>query len=101
MKISWNTKRTVGLIIGIISPFIFVPLIILLISWAQNYQYTVLWHKFTGNIYAQSRFISLAIIPNLLWFYSFLNKERYDIARGIIVGSAIFIPFIVYVNLIR
>jgi hypothetical protein len=101
MKISWNTKRTVGLIIGIISPFIFVPLIILLISWSQNFYFSVLWNKFTGNMIAQSRFISLAIIPNLLWFYLFLNKERYDIARGIIIGSAIFIPFIVYVNLIR
>lgn len=101
MKISWNTKRTVGLIIGIISPFIFVPLIILLISWSQNFYFSVLWNKFTGNMIAQSRFISLAIIPNLLWFYLFLNKERYDIARGIIIGSAIFIPFIIYVNLIR
>jgi hypothetical protein len=101
MKINWNAKRTVGLIIGIASPFIFVPLIILLISWSQNFYFSVLWHKFTGNMIAQSRFISLAIIPNLLWFYLFLNKERYDIARGIIIGSAIFIPFIVYVNLIR
>jgi hypothetical protein len=101
MKISWNTKRTVGLIIGIVSPFVFVPLIILLISWSQNFYFSVLWHKFTGNMIAQSRFISLAIIPNLLWFYLFLNKERYDIARGIIIGSAIFIPFIIYVNLIR
>lgn len=101
MKIAWNSKRTVGLIIGVVSPFIFVPLIILLISWSQNFYFSVLWNKFTGNMIAQSRFISLSIIPNLVWFYLFLNKERYDIARGIIIGSAIFIPFIVYVNLIR
>lgn len=101
MKIAWNSKRTVGLIIGVVSPFVVVPLIILLISWSQNFYFNVLWHKFTSNMIAQSRFISLAIIPNLLWFYLFLNKERYDIARGIIIGSALFIPFIVYVNLIR
>jgi hypothetical protein len=101
MKINWNSRRTAGVIIGIVSPFIFIPLIIGLIAWTQNFYYSVLWNKFMGNMIAQSRFISLAILPNLLWFYLFLNRERYDIAKGIIIGSGIFIPFIVYVNLIR
>ncbi len=101
MNLSWNMRRTVGLIIGVVSPFVFIPLIIGLIAWSQNFYFTVLWHKFSTNLIAQSRFISLAILPNLLWFYLFLNKERYDISRGIIVATALFLPFIIYVNLIR
>ncbi|AEA43200.1 hypothetical protein [Fluviicola taffensis] len=100
-KFTWNSRVTVGMIIGIISPFLFVPLIVGLIAWSQNYPYSVLWNNFTGSIVAQSKFISLSIIPNLIWFYLFLNKERYDLARGVIVGSALFLPFILYVNLIR
>jgi hypothetical protein len=100
-KIKWNARMTVGTIIGVISPFLFVPLTMALIAWAQNFMFSILWTKFQHDVMVQSKFISLSIIPNLLWFYMFLNRERYDIARGIIIGSALFLPYIVYINLIR
>lgn len=100
-KFNWNLRTTVGTIIGILSPFICVPLTILIIAWAQHYPFSLFWDRFFMDINVMSKFLSLSIIPNLIWFYVFLNKERYDIARGVIVGSALFLPFIVYVNLIR
>jgi len=96
-KFSWNIRITVGLIIGLLTPLIAVPLVIWLISIAQDFYFIQLWHKFTVDKSVQSKFISLACLPNLGWFYLFLNKERYDLARGIIIGSAIFVPYIIYV----
>lgn len=100
-RFNWNSRTTVGMLIGILSPFICVPLTILILSWAQHYPFSLFWDRFFMDINVMSKFLSLSIIPNLIWFYLFLNRERYDLARGIIVGSALFLPFIIYVNLIR
>lgn len=100
-KFSWNIRNTVGAVIGAISPLLFVPITIGIISYLQNFYYSLLWSKFFTDINLQCKFISLSIIANLVWFYLFLNRERYDLARGIIVGSALYLPYIFYVNLIR
>lgn len=100
-RFSWNARVTVGTVIGVVSPLIIVPITMLVIAWAQNFYFSVLWSKFFSDLAVMSKFLSLSIIPNLVWFYFFLNKERYDLARGIIIGSALHLPFILYVNLIR
>ena len=100
-KFNWNARTTAGMLIGILSPLICVPLTILIISLTQHYPFSLFWDRFFVDLNVMSKFLSLSIIPNLVWFYVFLNKERYDLARGIIVGSALFLPFIIYVNLIR
>jgi hypothetical protein len=100
-RFNWNARTTAGMLIGILSPFICVPLTILIISLTQHYPFSLFWDRFFVDLNVMSKFLSLSIIPNLVWFYVFLNKERYDLARGIIVGSALFLPFIIYVNLIR
>lgn len=100
-RFSWNARVTAGMVIGVVSPLILVPLTMLVIAWAQNFYFSVLWSKFFSDLAVMSKFLSLSIIPNLVWFYFFLNKERYDLARGIIIGSALHLPFILYVNLIR
>lgn len=100
-RFNWNARTTTGMLIGILSPLICVPLTILVISLTQHYPFSLFWDRFFVDLNVMSKFLSLSIIPNLIWFYVFLNKERYDLARGIIVGSALFLPFIIYVNLIR
>lgn len=100
-KFTWNVRVTAGMVIGALSPLVIVPLTMLIIAWAQNFYFSVLWSKFFSDLAIMSKFISLSIIPNLVWFYVFLNKERYDLARGIIIGSALHLPFILYVNLLR
>lgn len=100
-KFYWNIRLTAGTIIGALSPLVLIPLTILLLAFTQNFYFEQLWHKFTIDMVVQSKFISLSIIPNLAWFFLFLNKERYDIARGIIIGSASYLPYIVYINLLR
>lgn len=95
---TWNIKRTVGLLIAVLTPVIAIPATIALIAWAQNFYFIQLWSQFIDSKDITSKFISLSIIPNLGWFYLFLNKERYDIARGIIIGSALYLPVVLYLK---
>ena len=95
-KFNWNVRNTAGLIIGLLTPVICIPLIIWISSLAYNFMFTQLWYKLMHSRSSQSTFLSLSCIPNLLWFYFFINRERYDLAKGIIVGTATFIPYIVY-----
>lgn len=98
LRLSWNMRRTVGLAMGILLPLVCIPLVIALLSWAQNFYFAQLWSAFTHNVDTQSKLISLSIIPNLGIFFLFLNKERYDIARGIILGSGLYLPYIIYLK---
>jgi hypothetical protein len=97
LKFNWNIRVTVGLIIGLLTPALAVPLVIWLISLAENFYFIQLWDRFWGSSTIQSKFVSLACLPNLAWFYLFLNKERYDLARGVIIGCACYIPYVMYI----
>lgn len=94
----WTMDHTKGLLIGILTPIIFIPLVILIISWLQNYYFEQLWRKFTFNDQYQIKIITISIISNLIWFYLFLNKERFNIAMGVILGTIAFAPYILYIK---
>jgi len=96
IKFKWNVRVTVGTIIGIFTPLVAIPLVIGIIALSQDFPFSTLWYKFQHDDTVQSKFLSLSCIPNLGWFYLFLNKERYDLARGVILGCACFIPYIIY-----
>jgi len=97
---NWSIAHTKGLILGLLSPLIFIPIVILMLSWVQNFQFQQMWHMFTLDPMTRSKIISIAIISNLAWFYTFLNREKYGIAMGVIVGTIGFLPYIIYVNFI-
>jgi hypothetical protein len=99
MKINIKKNHFIGFGIGIISPFIFLPIVLFIIGLIQHVNYSVLWHQFLDYPVYMSKYISLALISNLLWFYLFLNRESYDVTRGIILAMLCFIPFMIYVNL--
>ena len=100
-KLKWNIRTTAGMLIGVVSPMLLVPLTILIVSFLQSYPYEELWDKFVHDVITKRKFLSLSIIGNLGWFYFFLNRERWDLARGIIIGSALYLPYIIYVTMIR
>ncbi len=97
---NWGKLHTLGLIIGIISPLIFIPLVIVLLSWLENYVFEQLWYKFLNDPSVRAKIVSLAIISNLIWFYMMLNREKWGLAMGIIVGTIAYLPYILYVNFI-
>jgi hypothetical protein len=49
----------------------------------------------------RSKFLSLAIIANLLWFYLTINREKYGLGMGIIAGTILYLPYVLYVNVIQ
>lgn len=97
---NWTLAHTKGLIIGILSPILFVPLVILILAWSRNYSFGEIWDMFMLSRQTMSKVVSLAIISNLLWFYVFINRNNYGLAMGIILGTIAYLPYIIYVNLI-
>lgn len=100
-RLKITAKHLTGGAIGLIFPILMLPVTVYALSAMQHYPFSFLWGKLFVDMMILSKTLSLSIIPNLIWFYIFLNKERYEIAKGIIVGSAFHLPFIIYVNLIR
>jgi hypothetical protein len=100
-NLNWNERKTAGLIIAIVSPLVFIPLTLLILSFVYGYPYKYMWNQLMYSAIAQGKYLSLSIIPNLLWFYICLNKERYDLVRGIIIGTALYVPLILYFNFIK
>lgn len=95
---NWSMDHTKGLLIGLLTPIILAPLVLWVISMTQSYYFEQLWNKFSINKPYQIKIITISIIANLGWFYLFLNKERFNFAMGIILGSLFFAPYIIYIK---
>lgn len=95
---NWSMDHTKGLLLGIITPLLVIPLVIFIIALSQDYYFEYLWNKFTLSGPYRIKIMTISIIANLVWFYLFLNKERYNIAMGVILGSICFAPYIVYIK---
>lgn len=94
----WTLGHTIGGVIGIITPMLIVPLVLLFLAWIQNYYFEFLWTKFNGNGPYQIKILTISIIANLFWFYFFLNRKKYNFARGVIIGSIAFAPYVIYIK---
>ena len=94
----WSIDHTKGILIALITPFIFLPIILCLFSYLQGYYFHQLWYKFINISSFQIKMLTLSIIPNLGWFYLFLNKEIYNVSMGIIIGSLMFAPYIILIK---
>lgn len=93
---NWTRFHTYGLLVGIVIPLIMVPVVLLILAWAQNFYFEQLWYKFKNDGNTMSKMLTLAVLANLGVFYYFLNKEKYNFAMGIILGSICYLPLIVY-----
>ena len=93
-----SKEAWIGFVIGLVTPFVFLPLVLLILSFAFSYDYSFFWHQFSSNAHYASKYLSLGCIPNLIWFYIFLNREKYSTARGIIMATLALVPFSIYVN---
>ncbi|MBP5996087.1 MAG: hypothetical protein KA736_10345 [Crocinitomicaceae bacterium] len=94
-------EHILGFLIGVLTPIVFLPLIVFILAQSRHSEFSYLWSQVNDSVEYLSRYLSLGLIPNLLWFYLFLNKEKYAYTRGIIFGMLIYAPFMVYVNLIK
>ncbi|MCH2224115.1 MAG: hypothetical protein MK066_05045 [Crocinitomicaceae bacterium] len=95
---NWSKGHTFGLILGILVPLLVVPLVLLIQSFAQNYTFERLWRQFEVIRPFQIKMLTISLIANLVTFYIFLNKERYKLAMGIILGTIAYAPYIIYIK---
>jgi hypothetical protein len=98
MKINFTRDHAIGLLIGVVSPLVFLPVVLLILSFTQNTSFEYLWQQVVQFPEYRSKYISLALISNLIWFYIFLNKEKYNFSYGIILGMIVFVPYMIYAN---
>jgi hypothetical protein len=95
---NWSIAHTKGLLVGILSPLIFIPIVIFLLAWLQDFHFSRLWYMFETDEFVRSKVVSIAIISNLIWFYLSLNREKYSFGMGVIIGTICYLPYILYVN---
>ncbi len=101
MSSNFNPQFFIGLLIGVLSPLIFLPMMLYFMSIYDGYQFSVLWNQFIANTMNSSKYLSLALISNLFWFYFFLNKEKYYHTRGIIMGMLLYAPYMIYIYFVK
>jgi hypothetical protein len=96
----WSREHTLGLLLGILTILLCIPLAIFIYSVKEDISFSILWDRFTFIHEYSSKFISLASIPNLLWFHFFLKKEEYGYGKGIVVATILSLLTIVYFKFI-
>lgn len=97
MKENFNKQLLIGTLVGILTPILFLPVLIFFLSISKGIDFEVMWSQISKNNMNTSKYLSLAMIVNLLWFYYFLNKEQYHLTRGIILGMICFAPYMIYI----
>lgn len=95
----WSKYHTYGLIIGILSPLIFIPIVMGIYSVIDGTPFDSLWTKFKFLFDTRSKFISLACISNLIWFHLSTRKQNFEQAMGIILATFLYLFLILYYKL--
>ena len=90
----WD-KTWIGILLGLIAPFI-----ALLLYYLINYRYMTIpgFINFMrlGEMYTPV--ITLCVLSNLGVFYLFIWKEKYKGARGVLTSTFIWGAFVVYLK---
>ena len=97
MKENFNKQLLYGTLLGVITPILFLPVLVYFLSLSKGMDFEVAWSQISNNNMNTSKYLSLSMIVNLLWFYYFLNREQYHLTRGIILGMFCFAPYMVYI----
>ena len=97
MKENFNRKLLYGTLLGVLTPILFLPVLVYFLSLSKGMDFEVAWSQISNNNMNTSKYLSLSMIVNLLWFYYFLNREQYHLTRGIILGMICFAPYMVYI----
>ncbi len=87
----------IGVLIGVLS--VFLSFIVFYLIRFNNISLTDYFGTLFHNKGILSPLLSLAGIPNLVFFYLFINKNKYKTARGIILATFILVLAVVLVKI--
>lgn len=93
---NWTKYHTYGLLLGIATTVVAIPLAIFLYGLIYNYSFDQLWYKFTLIRSEKSKMIAFASIANLIWFHTYIKRENWGMAMGVILATVINLFFILY-----
>lgn len=93
---NWSKGHTLGLLLGIATTIVCIPLVMFILSMVNNEAFSRLWFKFHVLHDWTSKIISLASIGGLIWFHFFLKREKWPYAMGIILATVINLFIILY-----
>lgn len=93
---NWSKQHTFGLMLGILTTAIAIPLTIVIYALLNKYEINNYFYRFSVNKIETSKIISLASIANLIWFHTFLRQERWPMAMGIILSTVLNLFAILY-----
>ncbi len=97
----WTKQHTIGVLLGLLTPLICIPLVVFIRSYVQDMgTFERLWDQLSFSRDARGLTVSLAVIGNLLWFHLSMRKENYKRGTGVILGSMVYLLYIVYIKLI-
>ena len=101
MRINISKENVIGFFVGLISPIVFLPVVFLFLSFVQDTSVYYLWEQFKISDVHRSKDLSLGLISNLIWFYMYLNTDKYPYVRGILLSMFVYVPYMIYVNVIQ
>lgn len=81
----WSRQHAIGLAIGVLTTIIAIPLVAYILHEFRGD--IMIWRELRIFHSTQAKVLSLATIPNLLWFHTFLKKEQYWFGSGIIYST--------------
>ncbi len=97
---NWTKQHTLGLLLGIATTIVFIPIIMFVLGSIDNISFSRMWFKFSLIHAEKTRIVSLASIANLIWFHSFLKKENFSYGQGVIFATILNLLFILYYKFI-
>lgn len=93
---NWTRQHTIGFLIGLGTTIVAIPIVLLIYSAVYDFTFAHLWFKFGLLNEEKSKMISFASIANLIWFHTFLRKENYPVAMGVIMATVLNLLVILY-----
>lgn len=95
---NWSKQHTIGLLVGILTTLISLPIVMFIYSKVYNDPYV--WYRFFEiklKVF-QSQMLSLASIPNLIGFHLSMKKEKFPLGMGIIMATVINLLIILFLK---
>lgn len=93
-NIDWD-KIWIGFVLGIVA-----PLIVFVGYYFINYQYmnvgAFIRYLRLGDTYTP--LVSLCVLANLLPFYIFINKEKYNGTKGVLAATFVWAGLIIFLK---
>lgn len=97
---NWTKGHSYGLLIGIITTIICIPLVLFILSQVENQSYASFWNRFAFFDSEKGRILSLASIGNLVWFHIFYRMRKDAMSMGIILATVLNLLIILYFKFI-